>query len=171
MELSPSLLPDVLLVTVKRFDSDGQKRLAPVPATKEITFHQVKYELKTIVEHDGDLPNAGHYTMVMRENDTYTRFDDDGWVTELSEREAPPEGYFLFYEKKGIVPTGPEVGGIDEPMDEGGSNSKLISQTIFHSFISFLENAGLGDTPYHTADEEEMTLEHPLQVKIVMFGH
>lgn len=79
-----ALLPDSLVVSLARFDSDGRtlnNGLGPVDEqvtlVEDTSGTSAIYDLYSVVAHRGNTMHSGHYVAVCRERDGVVLFDDD----------------------------------------------------------------------------------------------
>ena len=103
-------LPDILVVTLKRFNNNGRKdqRLIDFEVTNfdlsEFIVGYDKqnyvYELYGVCNHSGNTM-GGHYTSYVKNNNGKWYHFNDTNVTEISEDSIKsPKAYFFFYRKK-----------------------------------------------------------------------
>jgi ubiquitin C-terminal hydrolase len=107
-------LPDILTITVKRFDNNLKKKHFDININKELNFPEksqcndpaigVKYGFKSAILHHGVF-QGGHYTSIVynQDSDELYHLDDTNYKnfgensTKVLERNS--EAYILFYQK------------------------------------------------------------------------
>ena len=89
------------MLTVKRWVKHNNNTLPTknnieIKPDMEITINDTKYFLKSVVEHEGDDTEQGHYTVsCIQENGTWIKCND----LNISQSQIPMKGYIFFYEK------------------------------------------------------------------------
>ena len=97
-----SKLPEVLLVSVNRFDSAGSGRklsnnIHPSSICNlEENGQETSYYLKSVIQHHGQTINAGHYTTALNMDGTWLIVNDSKFEVQLAQ---PMDGYIFLYEK------------------------------------------------------------------------
>ncbi len=100
---------DILILTLKRYNSRGQKitSLVHFPTERlEVFIHsyterhldqQTSYRLYGVVNHHGESTENGHYTVCLRQQETWYKFNDDV-VTEINRDDiVSNDAYILLY--------------------------------------------------------------------------
>ena len=96
-------LPEILMVTVKRFvqselDKPGEytKNNDNITPDREIILNNTKYILRSVIVHSGDRKDSGHYTAsCIKGNGTWIECDD----LNIRSSRLPLNGYIFLYEK------------------------------------------------------------------------
>ena len=104
-------LPKILIITLKRFSFDGQKKrqdLVDIPLTNLCLSSfvsgynpkQYVYDLYAVCNHSGNT-QGGHYTAFVKTNKTWSHFNDSQVERNISETNIiTPKAYCLFFRKK-----------------------------------------------------------------------
>ena len=104
-------LPKVLIVTLKRFSFDGQKKrqdLVDIPLTdfslsRFVSGYNAKqyvYDLYAVCNHSGNT-QGGHYTAFVKTNKSWTHFNDSQVQRNIPiDKVITPKAYCLFYRKR-----------------------------------------------------------------------
>jgi ubiquitin C-terminal hydrolase len=97
---SINILPKTLIIVLKRYTASGTKIKSEIILDKSIKIKDKsikKYNLKCIVNHQGNLFN-GHYNSNVLINQEWYQFDDEN-VTIIKEfNYSNPNAYILFYQ-------------------------------------------------------------------------
>lgn len=104
-------LPKILIITLKRFSFDGQKKrqdLVDIPLTdfslsRFVSGYNAKqyiYDLYAVCNHSGNT-QGGHYTAFVKTNKSWTHFNDSQVQRNISvDKVITPKAYCLFYRKR-----------------------------------------------------------------------
>jgi len=104
-------LPKILIITLKRFSFDGQKKrqdLVDIPLTdfslsRFVSGYNAKqyvYDLYAVCNHSGNT-QGGHYTAFVKTNKSWTHFNDSQVQRNISvDKIITPKAYCLFYRKR-----------------------------------------------------------------------
>jgi len=104
-------LPKILIITLKRFSFDGQKKrqdLVDIPLTdlclsRFVSGYNAKqyvYDLYAVCNHSGNT-QGGHYTAFVKTNKSWSHFNDSQVERNISETNIiTPKAYCLFFRKK-----------------------------------------------------------------------
>ncbi|RWR87324.1 hypothetical protein CKAN_01626100 [Cinnamomum micranthum f. kanehirae] len=106
--------PEVLVLHLKRFDSNAEKIIDFVYYPFELDLkpflsnpngdsnRETKYDLYAVLVHDGNSSSSGHYFCYVRPSPDSWYNLDDAKVTPVSEYEVTSQdAYILFYKRKG----------------------------------------------------------------------
>ena len=67
MERKLTVMPQNLMVQLKRYNGDGQKFLDPVIASTTLSLFSTEYQLRAVISHIGDSLDTGHYNCTIHE--------------------------------------------------------------------------------------------------------
>jgi ubiquitin C-terminal hydrolase len=103
-------LPETLIITVNRFNSDGSRNNNPVTIEEELDlrlYHlsnsTTKYTFSSVICHLGSTIDHGHYATIAKKNNKIYIFDDDS-IREMGEENKISQlngiiPYVIFYSK------------------------------------------------------------------------
>ena len=104
-------LPDVLIITLKRFSNDMKKNnkiidfpledLDMSPYVVGYNKNLYRYDLYAICNHGGSVM-GGHYTASIRNNNNWYLFNDTS-IMPISEIKKKEQAYCFFYRKKKLI--------------------------------------------------------------------
>ena len=98
-KISLNILPNVLIITLKRYTDTGTKIISDVKYDQELHIRMneniVKYTLTSIVHHFGNLYD-GHYTSSVKVNEKWYNIDDSS-ISEKNTKDDNSSAYILFY--------------------------------------------------------------------------
>jgi uncharacterized UBP type Zn finger protein len=99
--LKINTLPQILCLTLKRFDSNMNKNTKLVSFSENLKINNEMYKLQALVYHTGNSINGGHYYSVIRKNnDTYFEYNDQHIsIVKNKLKLLNPNLYMLFYQK------------------------------------------------------------------------
>jgi len=86
-----ALLPSVLILSLKQFNSDGRKDTAVVDVPETLVIGQYTYKLTAVCVHHGGV-RGGHYVASVRHDDGWLSIDDDI----VSKTNTPTKGGYCF---------------------------------------------------------------------------
>jgi ubiquitin C-terminal hydrolase len=111
-QISLAVLPEVLVLHLKRFTAQGAKLTSSVIFTPLLQVNEKDYELYAIIRHHGSTIQGGHYDSLVRSaiDNKWYQFDDSRVLPVQSNRmgkfELPgivwndPSAYIFFYRKR-----------------------------------------------------------------------
>ena len=142
-QLSVRLLPNVLILHLKRFDAMLQRKISiHVKFPRELDMRKyvhvslrpkapVMFDLYAVINHHGASVGAGHYTAYVLVSGNWFKCDDQ-WITRVKEAEVlASQGYIMYYTRRKLSYTAAQ-GGENGEGDEGSaahSQSKSNDQS------------------------------------------
>lgn len=93
-------VPEILILTLNRFDGQSRKISIPVMVPKETKIHNTKFKLITTINHYGGT-RRGHYTSYISRNNKWYEADDRNIRSVNPDRfTSDPAIYIAFYQKQ-----------------------------------------------------------------------
>lgn len=93
-------LPKVLIVHLKRFANDGQKKHTKVTVNEQILLGRARYSVYSCISHFGYSCSSGHYVCHCKHKNKWYGFDDED-VSPLEDNNlnAFTDPYIVFYQR------------------------------------------------------------------------